>query len=709
MIPARNNYWLLDSVAAPNGQFGNGWQIATKDNGVSFTPLPDVDITLDPSPGKATFMSDSLGICFVCPVALAAGPNGSLFVIDAATDRITALDLSAQRTKRIASVGGTGAALRHFRTPRSITVLRSGAIAVADTGNRRVQLFSSPPYVLLQVWGGPELNLKPCAVANDQCGIIYVVDGESRSVLRVRASGGSWLDPIGAGTLQDPVELAVAADQTVAVVDGRGDRASIVIFPADGGKPVRLTLVAAPLCLAFDPSGNLYAGTANAVVSKIQPDSTQLSGWSLGGEGVSDADGSITKLVWVQGQGLIGILNSPTPGVAPRLFSMDPAGSYRLSGSFTTNQLDSKIETCSWHRIQVNGSIPEGASIAISSRTSEEQTSWTPFVPCAVLNGNKVDSLVQKDCLVQSPPGRYLQVTFTLQSTGAVTPQIHSIQVFFPRQSYLQYLPAVFQDDDQSRLFLDRFLSIFQTTFDGCDALLDNLWQLFDPNLTPDNVLPWLAAWVALPVDPASATPLRKLLKNAYQTYVSRGTVAGLQQAIQDYSGVPDIRMLEHFRLRNWTFLPVPAGLNQGARLWSPNFYARLQVGVSSTVGSFQLTNAPTPEAEPYTWGANQFSVLFPTDPYTVSNTAKAVQTVVDREKPAHTQAFLWPIFPRLRVGVQATLGVDAYVGKANAIVLGKLATLNYDSVLAPSQRERDIRALGLSPYPRLGNDARIL
>jgi phage tail-like protein len=327
--------------------------------------------------------------------------------------------------------------------------------------------------------------------------------------------------------------------------------------------------------------------------------------------------------------------------------------------------------------------------------------------------------LSQKDCLVQGQPGRYLQVAFTLHSTGEVTPLIQSIQVFFPRQSYLQYLPAVFQEDEQSRQFLDRFLSIFQSTFDDCDAVLDNLWQLFDPNLTRDNLLPWLAAWLALPVDRASATSLRKRLENAFQTYLTRGTMAGLQRAIQEYSGVFRIRILEHFRVRNWTFLsepaelktslPPPGGLNLGARLWSSNFYARLQVGAASKIGSFQLTNAPIPAAEPYTWGANQFSVLFPADPYTVSNTAKAVQTVLDREKPAHTQAFLRPIFPRLRVGVQATLGVDAYIGKVNVMVLGKLATLNYDSVLAPSQREREIRDLGLSPYPRLDNNARIL
>jgi len=185
--------------------------------------------------------------------------------------------------------------------------------------------------------------------------------------------------------------------------------------------------------------------------------------------------------------------------------------------------------------------------------------------------------------------------------------------------------------------------------------------------------------------------------------------VAGLQRVIQDYTGVANIRILEHFRLRNWTALPLEGGLDQGARLWSQNFYARLQVGVSSTIGSFRLTNAPQPASEPYDWGANQFSVLFPANPYTVSDTTAQVQKILDREKPAHTQAFLCPIFPRLRVGVQATLGVDAYVGKANAMILGKLATLSYDSVLARSQTDRETQALGLSPYPRLGADARIL
>jgi hypothetical protein len=277
MITERNNYWLLDSVA--------GWKIGDgQSRGVAFT-RPEGDITLDPLPGAAIFLNRSLVKCIACPVALAADCKGSVFVMDGATNRITQLDLSIPIARPTTALGGFGTELRHFRRPRSLTVLPSGGIAVADTGNQRVQLFSGPPYVLLHVWGAPQhVSMKPNAVASDHCGTVYIADRGSRAILRVTVSG-EWLSPIGAGFLTDPIEVAISADRTVAVVDGRGPNASLAVFPPDGGKPVRLTYVASPVSLTFDDSGNLYAGTADATVSKLHPDSTQPEGWSLGGDG----------------------------------------------------------------------------------------------------------------------------------------------------------------------------------------------------------------------------------------------------------------------------------------------------------------------------------------------------------------------------------------------------------------------------------------
>lgn len=699
MTAARDKHWLLDSVA--------GWRLASS-TGIQST-ADEGDITLDSLPGNAEFLDAALAGKFRCPVAVAADAKGRVFVLDNASCRVSLLDLDARRVELLYAIGGSGTSLRHLRLPRSLTVLPGGSIAISDTGNRRVQLFSASPFVLLNVWGAPEVDLKPCAVGSDHCGIVYIADRVTRAILRVRATG-EWLEPIGADLLQDPVDVAVGPQQQVAVVDGRGANATVVVFAANSNEHVRLSVVKAPLSLSFDDSGNLYVGTANALISKLEPDSSAAGGWSLGGDGVSDSDGQVTSVAWTQTHGLLAILTNTTPNSAgiiatPKLFSMDPTAAFRLSGSFETDPLDSNIETCAWHRLQISGTAPTATSLFVESSTSESKTSnWTPYVSCGMLAGNN------PDCLIQSVAGRYLRLRLTLRSDGTVSPRIHSLRIYFPRQSYLQYLPAVFQDDPESRSFLDRFLSLFQTTLDGLDSKLDNLWRIFDPLVTPDTFLPWLAAWIAFPLDPTSPPATqRRLLKNAFAAYLTRGTVAGLQKMIQDWTNVQNVRILEHFRLRNFAFLPLSSGLNEGNRLWSSNFYARLQVGVNSQVGSFRLTNSPQPAAEPYDWGANEFTVLFPASPYTVSDTTSKVQKILDREKPSYTQSFLCPIYPRLRVGVQATLGIDAYVGKANKMILGKLATLNYDSVLAPSRRARDKRALGLSRYPRLNVDARVL
>jgi phage tail-like protein len=701
MIPKRNNFWLLDSVA--------GWRIASE-SGIAMTP-DSGDITLDPLPGKGVLVSASLEKGLQCPVAVAADSTGRVFVLDAPTCHITVLYLDAtnQRTEHIGAIGGKGSLLREFRNPRSLAVLPAGAIVVADTGNRRVQLFSAAPYALLHAWGAPEMQISPCAVATDACGIIYILDRVTRSILRVRSTG-EWLDPIGKDILKDPVALAVGPQQQVAVVDGRGSNAQIFVFPPNNAVSLTLSLAKSPLSLSFDNEGNLFVGTANALIAKLEPGDVPPEGWTLGGEGVSDYDGQITSVVWTSQYGLVAILTNTTPDSTgaiahPRLLTMDPGGSFRHSGSFATTALDSNIESCSWHRVQMKGDVPSNASLLIESSTRDSTTAtWTSFVPCGVLTGTN------PDCLIQSVPGRFLQLRLTLSSDGTVSPRIHSLKVFFPRQSYLQYLPSVFQDDPQSQVFLDRFLSIFQTTFDAFDAKLDNLWEFFDPLSTPAAALPWLAAWIAFPLDQTQPeAQQRQLLSGAFVSYQQRGTVAGLQNAIQNWTGVQNVRILEHFRLRNWTFLPVSGGLGQGARLWSHNFYARLQVGVSSQIGSFLLTNQPEPASEPFDWGANQFSVVFPANPYTASATAASVQKIVEREKPVYTEASMCPVFPRLRVGTQATLGVDAYVGKVNKMILGKLATLRYDAVLAPSRTARETQALGLSLYPRVGVDARVL
>jgi phage tail-like protein len=322
------------------------------------------------------------------------------------------------------------------------------------------------------------------------------------------------------------------------------------------------------------------------------------------------------------------------------------------------------------------------------------------------------------DCLAQSRPGRYLWLRLTFRSNGLATPRLHRIKTFFPRASYLQYLPAVFQEDEESGLFLERFLAIFQTEFDHLDQVVDNLWQFFDPGAIPERHFNWLADWLALVIDPEWAiAKKRQMLKDAFRAYLRRGTVDGIERAIKDYAGVHFAKALEHFRVRRWPVLyaapasegkvwpyqSVAAPLDGSVRLWSRDFYRRLQLGVYSQIGYFRLTGYPEPILEPLDWGAHRFTIFFPASPYRVEETRQKVERAVEREKPTHTEAELCPVLPRMRVGVQATVGVDSVVGGVSHLVLNHLSTLSYDTILACSAPERQLRALGSAPRPQTG------
>jgi phage tail-like protein len=446
----------------------------------------------------------------------------------------------------------------------------------------------------------------------------------------------------------------------------------------------------------------------------------------LVGSGDTNLNGEIIDLAWEREAGLVAIINENFNGHRQRLWQSRIDGAFAVEGSLITEALDSGIEGCQWHRALLDASVPEGASLLIESFTSENlvdqqlvDIEQAPWKTC-VLSGDD-----NPDCLIQSGPGRYLWLRLTFRSDGLASPALRRMKVFFPRQSYLQYLPAVFQEDEESRLFLERFLSIFQTEFDRFDERIDRIWQLFDPASVPERHFDWLAGWLALVLQPEwSLEKKRQMLKGAFKSYLLRGTAAGIERAIQDYAGVQFAKIVEHYKLRRWPALysePEQSGprsqpalsdsarLSGGLRLWSRNFYHRLQITSHSQIGDFLLTGRPEPVIEALAWGAHQFTVFFPANPYRVEETERRIERVVEREKPAHTDATLCPVLPRMRVGVQASIGVDSVVGGVSHLVLNHLSTLNYDTILACSAEERGLRALNAVVRPRAGLSARLL
>lgn len=105
-----------------------------------------------------------------------------------------------------------------------------------------------------------------------------------------------------------------------------------------------------------------------------------------------------------------------------------------------------------------------------------------------------------------------------------------------PHDRYPRYLPAVYQDVD----FLNRFLAVFEQSFDPAAQTLRLLWAYLDPLTAPEAMLPFLAQWVGWPSDSSWSIPQqRRMIRYALSIYRWRGTRWGLLLSLHLYTDLP--------------------------------------------------------------------------------------------------------------------------------------------------------------------------
>jgi phage tail-like protein len=103
------------------------------------------------------------------------------------------------------------------------------------------------------------------------------------------------------------------------------------------------------------------------------------------------------------------------------------------------------------------------------------------------------------------------------------------------RSSYLQYLPAIYKKDE----FIGRFLCIFEDILQPVESTVDNIPYYFDPYVTPESFLPWLASWLGLVLDERwPIAKRRELIMSIVELYRWRGTKRGLKEFLRIYTGV---------------------------------------------------------------------------------------------------------------------------------------------------------------------------
>ncbi len=101
---------------------------------------------------------------------------------------------------------------------------------------------------------------------------------------------------------------------------------------------------------------------------------------------------------------------------------------------------------------------------------------------------------------------------------------------------YLNFLPVIFREVD----FIGRFLKIFEQTFEPAVQTMDSMWANLDPLTSAKAMLPFLAYWVAWPINKSwGLAQQRRLIKRALELYRWRGTRKGLRLFLHLYTGLP--------------------------------------------------------------------------------------------------------------------------------------------------------------------------
>jgi len=182
--------------------------------------------------------------------------------------------------------------------------------------------------------------------------------------------------------------------------------------------------------------------------------------------------------------------------------------------------------------------------------------------------------------------------------------------------------------------------------------------------------LPWLAEWLAVELDeswPDEKT--RRTIAEAFGMYAWRGTPQGLRKAIRLYAGV-DAVIEEPLLYAHWWTLPDASSPHEESVGSLLGFSTGLVpadpqgavLGTTAVLDRSYLISEEEFGLPLFRDVAHQFTVQVYQGQVPSEQKRKQVETVIAREKPAHTAHHLCILRPAMRVGFQSRIGVDSIV-----------------------------------------------
>lgn len=678
---------------------------------------------------------DALATAAPDPGAPAAAPAGiattadcdcNLYIADPVGHRVWWFDPCAGTPVALVGLQGPGSWPGQVNTPRGLAIARAYGAArlyIADSGNHRIQVLDRASQQPLAVWGQPDpyappapgaepgrLN-DPCDLAADAAGNLYVVDRGNRRVQKFAPDGRVvpefWATMASQPTPpQAPLRVAITSTATgeLLYLLDRGAQPQVLVFNLAGEAqpPVAWAISGLPDPVALAVSADaVYVGDAGGTIAKFKPNGQLISTLARGGQSLA----SLTI-------GCAGELLAGSGGLPVARLRIDTG--FTAEGSFLAGPFESRARALAWHRWRVMiEPLASESHIQLFTYSSAgpagppSATADNPFADpgWSALPRDECDGLILsqpvRSVLANGPPAdpdadkdqSTLETTYfwlggVLRSDGTTSPAIQQMRIDYAPSSYLRYLPAIYRAGAQRRLFLDLMLAALGSELGQVEQQLADLPAHFDPAAAPADWLPWLASWLDFDlIEEWPTEEARRYLAEAIELYRLRGTVEGLRRYLKIYAGV-EARVEEPAAIVALFALDERAALGINTVL-APAYEQGAVLAATATLGQSHLLAVAEIGVPLFADVTNRFYVQIYAAELREPHTRDLIVQAIEREKPAHTDYHLCTIEARMRVGFQATIGIDSIVGgPAPDLRLDATATLGMDTVLANQPRQ---------------------
>lgn len=508
------------------------------------------------------------------PGVLAIDECGLIYYIETGTWTLYRYDPNIQSQEHVPCISGLGGEPGKVEIPKRILFNKS-TMWVLDTGNERIrariQAFSRENFQIRYIIDDLE---NPVDMALDKSGYIYVIEKNDSGyhIITYDTNGQRIEKRFDDSCLKDPISIAVYRDD-IYVIDR--ELKKFIKF-TDGKFSVLGDLSKLnPSNIVIDKSENIFVLDETGSIYQFDPD-----GGCQGKINIPDSSDPI-KGIAIDSKG--DLYASGKKGIA--IFITQKKYT-REQGFYYSKTLDSGIDECKWHRLALDAEIPQKSILEIyfycsdnkslkddiddlirsNKKTIQEKASildeklhWIGperyFSSEEIRLNGKIDQPGQKtnetktdlndrkltwvgskkdprNILFRGNGGRYLWLKIVLSTFDEnVRPIIREMKVFYPHISYLRYLPAIYQENESSKEFLEKLLSIFETVFNDLETEISEVFKYFDPDTTPKNFLSWLASWMNLALEEGWK---EEKSVNSFAELLSCINLKGPQQALRN-------------------------------------------------------------------------------------------------------------------------------------------------------------------------------